>query len=146
MKRPALKIGDVVRLSKRGKSQRSMFSTYVMVVEKFSGDSSDGRTRIECSTFLDGHFMGKAAFKRRDLWSTGYNSMSKTVNQNNVITQKITRDDLMQVPIGISSAPMTTNDGRTHCMKCKQATKFVPGFGSGGYNLCKNKACTMFDR
>ena len=139
MKRPVLNVGDVVRLSKRGKICRGMFLNHVMVVEKFAGDSSDGRTRIECSAFQDGVFIGKAAFKRRELWSTGYNSLAKTS------ADKLNHNDVLGASMA-SVSPKNTNDGRTHCMSCKQATKFVPGFGSSGYNICKNKSCSMYDR
>jgi len=147
-KRPVLKVGDVVRLSKKGlrvhRHQRSRFDT--MVVHKIEGfDASDGGCKIVCTYFESGK-AHRSKFKRRELWATGYNanvSQPKTVGMFGFASPKTGKTTMGAV----TSAPKAaqTNDGRTHCMSCTRPTTFIPGFGSGGYNICKNKSCKMFD-
>jgi hypothetical protein len=146
-RRPVLKVGDVVRLSKKGlrthRGQRDRFDT--MVVHKIGGmDSSDGHCRVVC-TYFDNNKAHRATFRRRDLWATGYNTLAgsqSTVQKMPVRVSSLSPKDLMGVP---AAKPAQTNDGRTHCMSCIRPTTFIPGFGSGGYNICKNKSCKMFD-
>lgn len=128
-KRPALKVGDVVRLSKRAKKTCKLYANSTMVVEKVSGDGSEGRLVVKCCTFSHGKFIGVANFLRLQLWATGYNVLSKTT------PSKTKPADL---PV--------CNDGLTHCAHCNQPTKFIQGFGAKGYNVCQNRVCAMYDR
>ena len=149
-KRPVLKVGDVVRLSKKGlrshRRQRDRYDT--MVVHKIGGmDSSDGHCRVVC-TYFENNKAHRATFRRRDLWSTGYNAGVSQPKVTGMFGPKNYADSKTAKTIGaVTSAatPAQTNDGRTHCMSCTRPTVFIPGFGSGGYNICKNKSCKMFD-
>jgi len=80
-RRPALKVGDVVRLSK--KSRRRINTA--MIVHSFKGDSSEGLTKITCNVIVNrsnGKTFGhKIVLQRRELWSTGYNARSLEPNQ-----------------------------------------------------------------
>jgi hypothetical protein len=81
MNRPTLSIGDVVRLSKKGKAvyakHKNLFDK--MVVQNIQGDSTDGRCKVVCTYFF-GDQASKGIFARKHLWSTGYNVSNKTAH------------------------------------------------------------------
>ena len=126
MNRPTLKIGDVVRLSKRGKAAyaKHKFLFDKMVVQDIQGDSSDGRSKIVCTYFF-GTNASKGIFARKHLWSTGYNVLSKTTIAH---TQSATQN----------------NNGRMFCMMCNRPTKLVMGLFQS-YDLCRNPSCMWYN-
>jgi len=79
--RPALSIGDVVKLSKsywsvHHKSGRFNTDTTMIVVSLSKVDSSDGFCNVKCNIILQGgrKLVGcSVTFKRWELWKTGYN-------------------------------------------------------------------------
>lgn len=123
MNRPTLKIGDVVRLSKKGKvayaKHKILFDR--MVVQDIQGDSSDGRCKIVCTYFF-GNQASKGIFARKHLWSTGYNVNDKSTN----------------------TSYATDNNGKLFCVKCNQPTRLVMGIIKS-YDICKNTSCVWYN-
>lgn len=94
-KRPALKVGDVVRLSKFGIAHNKYVSwikpDMTMMVKTVEGaiikgvrltDLSDGFCKVRCTVITKNQRMGRnlgkkiganVTFTRRELWRTGYN-------------------------------------------------------------------------
>lgn len=128
MNRPSLSIGDVVRLSKRGKSvyTQHKFLFDKMVVRDIEGDPTDGRSRVLCDYYYGGA-TSRAYFARKHLWNTGYNVFIKKSN-----------------PAIKSNVPEGNNNGRTHCMVCSQVTRIIQGLMQS-YNVCQNTSCAMYN-
>lgn len=75
--RPALKVGDIVKLSKKGRQHSRTFPTdTTMVVSSVKGDGVDRSSVITCRIQVDGEFEHRS-FYRSELWSTGKNAFLK---------------------------------------------------------------------
>ena len=73
MKRPKLKPGDLVKLSKKGKIYpRSFLTNSTMVVCKIEGDGIELYSVITCRVKV-GERYEKRKFYRSELWKTGVN-------------------------------------------------------------------------
>jgi len=81
-KRPELKVGDVVRVSKRYKQRNGCYAIGQefhkgMVVTDVFGNGSDGRSKIQVlHRYRGSKRMTYFTFRRRDLWFTGKNVVS----------------------------------------------------------------------
>lgn len=130
MNRPRLIVGDVVRLSKRGRAvyagHKRLFNK--MVVRGVDGDSTDGRCRILCDYYFAGK-TSKGYFARKHLWNTGYNVILKKHNTISNVSANITSKN---------------NNGQTHCLVCNQPTKVIQGLMSS-YNVCQNATCSWYN-
>ena len=72
--RPALMVGDIVKLSKKGKSHpRSFASNTTMVVSDVQGDGVERVSVITCRLEINGKYESHR-FYRSELWSTGRNA------------------------------------------------------------------------
>lgn len=77
--RPALKAGDVVKLSKKGKTHPRLFpKNSALVVSDVNGDGVDRSSIITCRIEVDGEFRYHK-FYRSELWSTRRNVFKKQV-------------------------------------------------------------------
>lgn len=90
-RRPQLGIGDVVKLSRKGIQffrHQSRLHNATFVVLKFKGPSDDGNTFIEClaSDSVIKHHR-RYTFRRKHLWSTGYNAMNSTTTPSKSTTK-----------------------------------------------------------
>jgi hypothetical protein len=69
--RPHIKIGDIVKLSKKGKTYSRTFpKDSTLVVCNIDGDGIDRKSIIRCRVANDGNFEHHT-FYRSELWSTG---------------------------------------------------------------------------
>ena len=72
-KRPQIKIGDVVRISRKGiKYHRRLVDKTLVVITIKSGDGVDGTSRIKCMVESAKHHEFHT-FYRGHLWYTGHN-------------------------------------------------------------------------
>ncbi len=72
--RPAVKIGDIVKLSKRGRRcPRAFPSNSTMVVSDIIGDGVDRSSLITCRLVISDEFEHHK-FYRSKLWATGKNA------------------------------------------------------------------------
>jgi hypothetical protein len=72
--RPNIKVGDIVKLSKKGKKfPRNFFMNTTMVVSEIQGLGTEGSSVVTCRLEIDGKFE-KRSFYRSELWSTGKNA------------------------------------------------------------------------
>ena len=77
--RPVIKIGDVVKLSKKGKQHPRTFSKYSsLIVSNILGDSVEGSSIITCRVDNNGIYEHHK-FYRSELWATGLNAFDRTV-------------------------------------------------------------------
>ena len=114
MNRPALKAGDVVKLSKKGRTYPRKFSKdSTLVVSNILGDGTDRSSVVTCRVKIDGLFQ-QIKFYRSELWSTGANAFNVPIAARK---------------IGVPE----TNDGRDNCYICGEAT-----YKNGKYAICKN--------
>jgi len=103
MIRPRLKIGDIVKLSKKGRNFGRRFpKDSTLVVSDILGDGIDQSSRITCRVEIKGAYQ-HVQFYRSELWSTGANAFT---GAKNLIT-------------GIAPS---SNDGRTTCFICGETT------------------------
>jgi len=73
MIRPKLEIGDVVKLSKKGKTYNREFPMRsTLVVSEVDGDGVEKSTIVTCRTKVKGEFKFYKFF-RSELWSVGKN-------------------------------------------------------------------------
>lgn len=129
MMRPKLRIGDVVKLSKRGrealKPSRFYNSKTNMLVLEVSGDGQDRFDEIICKVTCDGKptFL---SFHRKELWATGYNIY----------------ENVKPAAAKSAAGAPKNNDGRHECFMCKHPTRIT---GGGMYNVCANQQCGWFE-
>ena len=77
--RPELRPGDVVKLSKKGKSYSRTFpKNSTLVVSDVSGDGIDRSSIITCRVEVNGEYESHK-FYRSELWSTGKNVFERAV-------------------------------------------------------------------
>lgn len=120
MNRPALKAGDVVKLSKKGKAHpRKFHKGSTLVVSDILGNGSERSSVVTCRVKIDGSFQ-QVKFYRSELWSTGANAFDGSIaaRQNDAPEQ---------------------NDGRNTCYICGEAT-----YRNGKYAICKNSDCEWY--
>ena len=76
--RPKLIIGDVVKLSKKGKTYLRTFpSKSSLVVSDIIGNGIEGSSVITCRVSNNGEYEYHK-FYRSELWNTGWNVFNKT--------------------------------------------------------------------
>ena len=120
MKRPQIKIGDVVKLSKFGKQFAGDIPlNATMIVTKIAGDGID---RTSCIVVRLGKY--EFEFRRNELWKTGFN-----IN-----------DTELELSI---DAPIN-NNGRYDCYVCGLPTKTISLFISD-QQICNNLNCRWFE-
>ena len=72
--RPEIKVGDIVKLSKKGrKFPRGFFKNTTMVVSEIQGSGREGSSIVICRIKIRDKFE-KHSFYRSELWSTGKNA------------------------------------------------------------------------
>jgi len=130
-KRPALKKGDVCRLSKKARRVLYTFAKYTFVVNSFRGDSSEGRTKIKC-VYVDGMRTYTVTLKRNQLWFTGRNN---GVASN---TMEDTHTSVAKCNVGAAN-----NNGMDVCLVCSRPTVVIQGAFSY-YNICNNPRCDWY--
>ena len=75
--RPALHVGDIVKLSKKGRRYaRSFPLNSTMVVSEVKGDGIDRASLVTCRLKVGDEFKHHA-FYRSELWATGQNAFKK---------------------------------------------------------------------
>lgn len=75
--RPAIKVGDIVKLSKKGRRHpRNFPSTSTMVVSGIQGDGIDRSSLVTCRLVVDDKFEHHK-FYRSELWATGKSAFKK---------------------------------------------------------------------
>ena len=114
--RPVLKDGDIVKLSKKGRAHSRQFpkDSTLVVSSVISGDGSDQTSIIKCRIETLGGGFQFHKFYRSELWFTGANAFTGTVNTD-------------------------TNDGRSTCFVCGEST-----YRHGVYAICKNINCEWY--
>lgn len=120
MNRPALKVGDVVKLSKKGRVHPRMFPRdSTLVVSHVRGDGIDRTSVVTCRIEVNGVFK-QVQFYRSELWSTGANAFDGSIaaRQNGIPEE---------------------NDERGTCYICGEAT-----YRNGKYAICKNADCEWY--
>jgi len=130
-KRPELKRGDVVKLTKLAVKLRQAAgiawkAKTSLVATNLDDDGSEANTMVTCRVVLEGRVF-YSEFYRRELWYTGHNIFEP---------KKKSKIRLLQ-----SSKP-NNNDGREACFVCREPTKVT---GGGIYNICANTKCEWYD-
>jgi len=119
--RPAIRIGDVVKLSKKGKSHpRTFAKNATLVVSHIDGDGIERSSVITCRIEVEGGFE-QHKFYRSELWTTGLNVFEQSARN-------------------VGGEPIN-NDGRTHCYKCGTTTYKV-----GVNAICRNSDCEWYKK
>jgi hypothetical protein len=90
VRRPVLKVGDVVRLSKKGCKTYSYGYAHLhnrtMIVAKVIGDGYTKQSLVVCHIPpVNGSEGSKKSFSRRALWATGYNVNGKNPSKPSVL-------------------------------------------------------------
>jgi hypothetical protein len=149
-KRPAIRVGDVVRLSKKYRADPKHFPTTMTAVKVGHGDSADGRTAI---TVMLNNKYGKVqcmTFRRRQLWNTGYNiieagksvsvkgatlgnaSVKHPVASPVAIVKPV--ENICATPVMSANKPVTQEDQSTQCRCGKMANRFKICYYCGAQN------------
>ena len=115
MERPTIKIGDLVKLSKKGKQYPREFpKDKVMLVAHVEGDGSDRTSIITCRVEIeDGYKFYR--FYRSELWYCRTNAF-------------VRRDTAIK-----------NNDGRDKCLACGKPTQTV-----NDMSVCVNTKCEWY--
>lgn len=93
MVRPKLKIGDIVKLSKKGKTFGREFPSFSsLVVSKINGDGIDRSSLITCRVKIKDEFK-YFTFYRSELWATGKNAF----NSKSEIIKKLAEEKGIKV-------------------------------------------------
>lgn len=115
--RPALREGDVVKLSKKGRDYPRQFPKgSTLVVSSVNGDGIDRSSIITCRIEISNGFQ-QYKFYRSELWFTGVNAFTGTKDVPNI------------------------NDGRDTCYKCGK-----PIYRGGTYAICNNIDCEWYKK
>jgi len=119
--RPAIRIGDVVKLSKKGKVHpRSFPRNSTLVVSHVEGDGVERASLVTCRVDREGIFEHHK-FYRSELWTTGLNVFEQSLRT------------VVAIPIN--------NDGRTDCYECGEAT-----YKLGVNAICRNGDCDWYKK
>ncbi len=119
--RPCIKIGDVVKLSKKGRSYPRTFPKHAtLVVSEVQGDGIERSSVVKCRVENDGSFEYHT-FYRSELWATGLNIFEQSLRS------------VKQIPLN--------NDGRSTCYICGETT-----YKLGVNAICKNSDCEWYKK